>query len=363
MCLCTRPNSLQNPRPLGKSRRGLQQVYRRNEAARARATDDPAREAAIVQFDTSSAVVTYVNYSNSSTLEDIDMELILAPMDQQFGKELMWQHAAAEPVRLPSLFRSPASNSSSSSVERSPRLVGMSDLLSEEARSLSPLKDAPVVARLPSIGAMMRREESSSNASSTTHDTNSMSPAQKQCMDLYKQLREVPSSPLGENARHHPEYALGSLLAGAALSQLASMQQEKNELAENHPFRVRTILPATSSSPMSDNGSDKSKRTSSAKLCGMSECRKRAKAGGYCIAHGGGLRCSEEGCQKHAVSLGLCISHGGGKRCTIEGCLNASRKNGVCWSHGGKRLCKLDGCNKGPKSGGYCWSHGGKMKK
>uniref|UniRef100_K3WD46 WRKY19-like zinc finger domain-containing protein n=1 Tax=Globisporangium ultimum (strain ATCC 200006 / CBS 805.95 / DAOM BR144) TaxID=431595 RepID=K3WD46_GLOUD len=304
------------------------------------------------------------------------MELILAPMDQQFGKELMWQHAtpATETLRLPSLFRSPSN--SSSNVERSPRLVGMSDLLSVEA---SPLKDAPVVARLPSIGAMMRRDENSSNASplrvetsavnvsssssTFSHDANSMSPAQKQCMDLYKQLREVPSSPLGENARNHPEYALGNLLAGAALSQLASMQQEKNDLAESHSFRVRTILPATSSSPMSDNGSDKSKRTSSAKLCGMSECRKRAKAGGYCIAHGGGLRCSEEGCQKHAVSLGLCISHGGGKRCTIDGCLNASRKNGVCWSHGGKRLCKLDGCNKGPKSGGYCWSHGGKMKK
>lgn len=293
------------------------------------------------------------------------MELILAPMDQEFGKEVMWQHATTtEPVRLPSLFRNPAAVSS---VDRSPRLVGMSDLLSAEARPLSPLSESPVVARLPSIGSMIRREDSpvrveTSSSSSSSQDANSMSPAQKQCMDLYKQLREVPSSPL--DARNHPEYALGSLLAGAALSQLATMQESKESDGQ---FRIRdkmrTILPAiNTSSPMCESG-DKSKRTSSAKLCGMSECRKRAKAGGYCIAHGGGLRCSEEGCQKHAVSLGLCISHGGGKRCTIDGCLNASRKNGVCWSHGGKRLCKLEGCNKGPKSGGYCWSHGGKMKK
>ncbi|GAB9470101.1 hypothetical protein Gpo141_00007356 [Globisporangium polare] len=288
------------------------------------------------------------------------MEMILAPMDhQQFGKDApLWQHEPAAAVRrLPSLFRHGDTTASSSSPAA--RLVGMSDVLN--------------AARLPSIGSMIRRDESPRVETAATAFTpqesatpvNSMSPAQKQCMDLYKQLREVPSSPL--DARNHPEYALGNLLAGAALSQLASMQ-EKREAADRQQFEIRekmrSILPAINTSHGDDaGGCDKSKRTNSAKLCGMSECRKRAKAGGYCIAHGGGLRCSEEGCQKHAVSLGLCISHGGGKRCTIEGCLNASRKNGVCWSHGGKRLCKLEGCNKGPKSGGYCWSHGGKMKK
>lgn len=302
------------------------------------------------------------------------MEMILAPMDhQQFGKDALWQHASEPVRRLPSLFRH-AETTATESVERSPRLVGMSDVLNA-SRPLSPLKDA---LRLPSIGSMIRRDESSPRVETTpttmtttttatttsAQDANSMSPAQKQCMDLYKQLREVPSSPL--DARSHPEYALGNLLAGAALSQLASMQEKREAAAAENQSRVRekmrSILPAINTTVAADCA-DKSKRTSSAKLCGMSECRKRAKAGGYCIAHGGGLRCSEEDCQKHAVSLGLCISHGGGKRCTIEGCLNASRKNGVCWSHGGKRLCKLDGCNKGPKSGGYCWSHGGKMKK
>lgn len=285
---------------------------------------------------------------------------------QQFDKDALWSHEPAAVRRLPSLFRHADPNTASTNSPA--RLVGMSDVLN--------------AARLPSIGSMIRRDDSprvettaiafttttatheASPAAASATPVNSMSPAQKQCMDLYKQLREVPSSPL--DARNHPEYALGSLLAGAALSQLASMQ-EKREAAETQQFQIRekmrSILPVINTSHGDEAGCDKSKRTNSAKLCGMSECRKRAKAGGYCIAHGGGLRCSEEGCQKHAVSLGLCISHGGGKRCTIEGCLNASRKNGVCWSHGGKRLCKLDGCNKGPKSGGYCWSHGGKMKK
>ncbi|EQC42801.1 hypothetical protein SDRG_00522 [Saprolegnia diclina VS20] len=99
------------------------------------------------------------------------------------------------------------------------------------------------------------------------------------------------------------------------------------------------------------------------KLCSVHGCAKRAKAGGVCIAHGGGIRCAKDGCAKHAVSMGHCISHGGGKRCTVLGCHNASRKYGVCWSHGGKRMCLKQGCTKGPKTGGYCWAHGGKAKK
>ncbi|EGZ19384.1 hypothetical protein PHYSODRAFT_253450 [Phytophthora sojae] len=255
------------------------------------------------------------------------METILAPSMDLQG---LWKQppspalnaAAASPnaksslVRLPSLFAMTASPTTTT--EWSPRLVGMSDVLSAQ---VSPLKEKGL-SRLPSIGVMINRGDASPE---------SLSPVQKHCMDLYKQLQA--KSP------RQPETELNSLLADAAVSQLAEQQQSRVSKA------------------------DRAKRASNAKLCGMAECNKRAKAGGFCIAHGGGLRCSEAGCTKHAVSLGLCISHGGGKRCTVEGCLNASRKNGVCWSHGGKRLCKLEGCNKGPKSGGYCWSHGGKMKK
>lgn len=99
------------------------------------------------------------------------------------------------------------------------------------------------------------------------------------------------------------------------------------------------------------------KRIQKIKFCDIHGCMKRAKMGGLCIAHGGGLRCSNEGCCKHAVTLGLCISHGGGKRCVIAGCGNASRKKVVCWSHGGRRLCKYANCAKGPKLSGCCWSH------
>ncbi|KAG7377115.1 hypothetical protein PHYPSEUDO_012151 [Phytophthora pseudosyringae] len=261
------------------------------------------------------------------------METVLAPLDLQLDSGLWKQPpsraAAAAPdaksslVRLPSLFA--MTTASSSALEWSPRHVGMGDVLSAH---VSPLKEKGL-ARLPSIGVMMSRDASPER----------LSPVQKHCMDLYRQLQDTKAA-----SPRQPELELNSLLADAAVSQLHAQQQ------------ARQILPR-------GDRADKARRSSNAKLCGMAECSKRAKAGGFCIAHGGGLRCSEAGCAKHAVSLGLCISHGGGKRCTVDGCVNASRKNGVCWSHGGKRLCKLEGCNKGPKSGGYCWSHGGKMKK
>ncbi|CAI5739004.1 unnamed protein product [Peronospora destructor] len=246
------------------------------------------------------------------------METILAPLDLQLSNGI-WKQSSSHStenrrMHLRSLFtlELTASASIASNTKRPPRFVGMSDVLS---LPVSPLKDKCYV-RLPSIDIMINRGLS----------PKSLIPVQKYCMGLYKQHQDTKTASLRQ-----PE--------------LNSLMWEQQ-------------TPALSRS----TNTDKVKRTSNAKLCGMIECKKRAKAGGFCIAHGGGLRCSEAGCAKHAVSLGLCISHGGGKRCNVEGCLNASRKNGVCWSHGGKRLCKLEGCNKGPKSGGYCWSHGGKIK-
>lgn len=267
------------------------------------------------------------------------MELILAPMDVAFGWKQQPQPASpplgpasidakSSLVRLPSLFAGHKERAS-------PRLVGMSDVLSASP----PLERR--VARLPSIDAMIRRDESQSPREPQPE---SLSPVQKQCLDLYKQLQAAPAS-TGDHAL-------------SALSQLADLQERRSISSPGDRKRRLDSMDDAAS-----DRADKMRRPNSAKLCGMADCKKRAKAGGFCIAHGGGLRCSEEGCQKHAVSLGLCISHGGGKRCTVDGCMNASRKNGVCWSHGGKRLCKLEGCNKGPKSGGYCWSHGGKLKK
>ncbi|CAH0478076.1 unnamed protein product [Peronospora belbahrii] len=222
---------------------------------------------------------------------------------------------------------SPTPTSSTSNTEWLPRIMGMSDVLRSH---VSPLT-AKSFTRLPSIGVMINRDASPM----------SLIPVQTPAMHVNKQRQDTKMTSL-----RHPELKPSNVLANVAVRGLTEQQ-------------ICKVWPALNRS----TSSDKSKRTSNAKLCGMAKCNKRTKAGGFCIAHGGGLRCSKAGCTKHAVSLGLCISHGGGKRCTMKGCLNASRKNGVCWTHGGKRMCKIEGCNKGPKSGGYCWSHGGKMRK
>ncbi|KAF1785944.1 hypothetical protein GQ600_4480 [Phytophthora cactorum] len=221
------------------------------------------------------------------------METILAPLDLQLDN--MWKQPP-----------SPATDAKNSLW--SPRLVGMSDVLSSQ---VSPLKEKGL-ARLPSIGVMINRDAS----------PESFSPVQSTAWTSTNSFRHQDGSP------RQPELELNSLLADAAVSQLNKQQ-------------ARKILPSLSS--------EKGKRTSNAKLCGMADCNKRAKAGGFCIAQAAAFVA-----RKRAA---LSTHHGGGKRCTVEGCLNASRKNGVCWSHGAR------GLQKGPKSGGYCWSHGGKMKK
>jgi hypothetical protein len=243
---------------------------------------------------------------------------------------------APGPIRLPSLFNKHQHDTIS------PRFVCMSDVLNcVNMNSLASENMTPFTVRLPSIGAMIHRDLSPREGPVVLP---SISPSDKRSDLTSKYIsrhspKEFPVSPL--SLKHSAPYS---------------------------PSQPRAVSPDSPAALLCSLSVEKSasninKRSNNAKLCGKDECKKRAKAGGFCIAHGGGLRCSEAGCQKHAVSLGLCISHGGGKRCTVEGCLNASRKNGVCWSHGGKRLCKLEGCTKGPKSGGYCWSHGGKMKK
>jgi hypothetical protein len=132
-----------------------------------------------------------------------------------------------------------------------------------------------------------------------------MSPLQKQTgHQIYRQLQSPPS-----------DSALKNMLAGAALSKLSQMSAVTDY-----------IMNEVTDSEGAYEANDRNKRSNSAKLCGMQDCKKRAKAGGYCIAHGGGLRCAEKGCQKHAVSLGLCISHGGGKRCTVERCVLEPRR-------------------------------------
>jgi hypothetical protein len=47
--------------------------------------------------------------------------------------------------------------------------------------------------------------------------------------------------------------------------------------------------------------------------------------------------CREQGCDKWAKAGGLCIAHGGGNRkpCSIEGCGTLANSRGLCWKHGG----------------------------
>jgi len=49
-------------------------------------------------------------------------------------------------------------------------------------------------------------------------------------------------------------------------------------------------------------------------------CQKGATGGSFCVAHGGGKRCSHEDCDKPGHFKGLCALHGGGKLCQTEGC-------------------------------------------
>ena len=98
---------------------------------------------------------------------------------------------------------------------------------------------------------------------------------------------------------------------------------------------------------------------STARRCGVPECVKTAKPGGYCIAHGGGKKCSVSHCTTSVVSRGFCVAHGGGKRCQHTGCTKSAQTGGCCWVHGGGKKCGIDGCAKRAQSGGACIAHGG----
>ncbi|POM67009.1 Pilus assembly protein PilO [Phytophthora palmivora] len=137
------------------------------------------------------------------------METILAPLDLQLGNN-MWKQpqsplnpathspdAKSNLVRLPSLFAITASAATATTTsEWSPRLVGMNDVLSQ----VSPIKEKG--SRLPSIGVMINRDAS----------PESLSPVQKHCMDLYKQLQDTKTA-----SPRQSELELNSLLADAAV--------------------------------------------------------------------------------------------------------------------------------------------------
>ena len=81
----------------------------------------------------------------------------------------------------------------------------------------------------------------------------------------------------------------------------------------------------------------------------------------YCIAHGGGRRCTYPNCTKAARDKLLCAAHGGGKRCSIQGCTKAAVGGSAnCSQHGGGKKCTFEGCSKAAQSPTtLCVMHGG----
>ena len=96
----------------------------------------------------------------------------------------------------------------------------------------------------------------------------------------------------------------------------------------------------------------------SSRRCHIKKCPKTAKRGGYCIANGGGAKCTAVGCTTSVVSRGLCVAHGGGKRCQAAICAKSAQSGGFCWVRGGGKKCGYQGCSKRAQKGGACIAHG-----
>ncbi len=114
----------------------------------------------------------------------------------------------------------------------------------------------------------------------------------------------------------------------------------------------------------SQNGIIKSKGESSSALrkCTHEGCVKLSQGTTlYCIAHGGGRRCTFPNCNKGARGKLYCSKHGGGKRCIANNCTkSAVGGSNYCTTHGGGRRCLFDGCTKSAQSSTtFCVKHGG----
>ena len=107
------------------------------------------------------------------------------------------------------------------------------------------------------------------------------------------------------------------------------------------------------------------KSHSTTKRCEEEGCMKFPQGGTrFCIAHGGGRRCTFANCTKGARDRYFCAAHGGGRRCSADGCVKAAVGGSEkCATHGGGRKCQHDGCSKSAQSPtSYCVMHGGGRK-
>ena len=99
--------------------------------------------------------------------------------------------------------------------------------------------------------------------------------------------------------------------------------------------------------------------------CTYPNCTKAARDKLLCAAHGGGKRCSVQGCTKAAVGGSAnCSQHGGGKKCTFEGCSKAAQSpTTLCVMHGGGRRCSYKSCTKVARGKtNFCSAHGGGVR-
>lgn len=84
-----------------------------------------------------------------------------------------------------------------------------------------------------------------------------------------------------------------------------------------------------------------------AACCVVAECGRELADGSsdHCVVHtgqgfGAVRRCLHQGCTKCAQgSTNYCIAHGGGRRCTFPGCVKGARDKFFCAGHGGGKVC------------------------
>lgn len=98
------------------------------------------------------------------------------------------------------------------------------------------------------------------------------------------------------------------------------------------------------------------------RICSIVNCFKFAQGStSFCVAHGGGKRCSEKNCIRSARGGQFCSMHGGGKRCLFPECIkSAIGSTNYCISHGGGKRCLFKACSKSaiiPTL--FCKAHGG----
>jgi hypothetical protein len=194
--------------------------------------------------------------------------------------------------------------------------------------------------------------------------------------------QQEPSSKMQMQTNMFKRYRSPSLASSAAASLVAtssggesvggeSQGEELNTQGDNWDAAMTLSNLALTTTTLSVTfNPNNSARKNGARQCEfLGGCTKKVAQGSttgrrFCVAHGGGRRCTFQGCDKAARDKYFCAAHGGGKRCCVEGC-NKSAVGGSaqCTRHGGGKRCKAQGCDKSAMSGtNFCVKHGGGKK-